>query len=82
MMSESIQKLLGPMKPCLQTYIKEAKIMFLHHVIKNDLDGEEMEVECLIPPFSSNITLLERCNQDWATLLHEIKDNESAAEEE
>ena len=78
----SIQRLLGPIKTCLQTYIKEAKIMFLHHVTKTDLDEEEIKVEDLIPPFLSNIMLLERCNQDWATLLHEIKGKESAAEEE
>ena len=56
--------------------------MFLHHVTKTDLDEEEIKVEDLIPPFLSNIMLLERCNQDWATLLHEIKGKESAAEEE
>ena len=55
--------------------------MFPLLVNEADLDREETELEDLIHRFSSNIALLERCNQEWTTLLHEMKGEERAAEE-
>ena len=50
-------------------------------VNKANLDREEIEMEDLIHRFSLNIALLERCNQEWTTLLHEMKGEEMAAKE-
>ena len=55
--------------------------MFLLPMNEADLDREETEIEHLIHQFSSNIVLLERCNQEWNTLLHGMKGEERAAEE-
>ena len=55
--------------------------MFPLPVNEADLDREETEIEDLIHRFSSNIALLERCNQEWTTLLHGMKGEERAAEE-
>ena len=75
-MSGPICRLLGPTKSQLQTYIAKAKTIFSLPVNDKDLDKEETDLEDLIHRFSSNITLLERCNQDWATLLHGLKGKE------
>ena len=80
-MSGSIRRLLGPTKVQLQTYIKKVKTMFPLPVNEADLDREETEIEDLLHQFSSNIVLLERCNQEWTTLLHGMKGEERAAKE-
>ena len=50
--------------------------MFLLPMNEADLDREETEIEHLIHQFSSNIVLLERCNQEWNTLLRRMKGEE------
>ena len=80
-MSGPIRRLLGPTKSRLQTYIAKAKMIFSLPVNNKDLYKEETDLEDLIHRFSSNITLLERCNQDWVTLLHSLKGEEKKAEE-
>jgi len=65
-----IKRLLGPIKARLQGYIKKAKTILERAVDEINLDREETELDDLIHQFSSNITLLERCNQEWTTLVN------------
>ena len=83
-MSGPIRRLLGPTKARLQGYIKIANTILERPVNETDLDKEETELEDLIHRFSTNITLLERCNQEWTTLvsLMETGDEKTAEEKE
>ena len=47
----------------------------------SDLEKEEVELEDIIQRLSTNITLLERCNKEWTTLLNELKDDAKLKEE-
>ena len=82
-MSGPIRRLLGPTKARLQVYVKMGKSILERPVDNSDLDKEEMELNDLIHRFSTNITLLERCNQEWTMLLNvmESDSEEKAAEE-
>lgn len=69
-MSGPIRKLLGPTKARLQTYIPKAqKILQVPINELTDLDVEEMEIEELINTICMNVSLLERCNDEWIKLL-------------
>ena len=75
-MSRPIRRLLGPTKACLQGYIKQASTLFKVPINESDLDKEETQLEDLIQRLSTNITLLERCNKEWTTLLTELPKGE------
>ena len=80
-MSGPIRRLLGPTKARLQGYIKKVKLVFSTPIDESDLDTEETTIEDLLQRISTNITLLERCNDDWMKLLKELKGDEKAVEE-
>ena len=70
-MSGPIRHLLGP-----------TRTIFMTPITVSDLEAAESELEDLIQRFSTNISLLERCNKDWITLLSELpKGEEKTAEE-
>ena len=81
-MSGPIRRLLGPTKARLQSYIKKAKTILERPVDETDLDQEETEVDDLIHRFSTNIALLERCNQEWTTLVNVMKAGDEKETEE
>ena len=70
-MSGPIRCLLGPTQACLQ----QARTLFKVPINESDLDKEETQLEDLIQRLSTNITLLERCNKEWTTLLAELQKN-------
>ena len=81
-MSGPIRRLLGPTKARLQGYIKQAKTIFSLPIDVSDLEKEETDLEDLIQRLSTNISLLERCNKEWTTLLNELlKGDDKVAEE-
>ena len=69
------------MKARLQGYIKQARTLFMIPINVSDLEREEVELEDLIQRLLTNITLLERCNKEWTTLLNELKDDSKLKEE-
>ena len=66
-MSGPIRKLLGPTKAQLQGYLKDSKLIFASSIDEN-LDEEEL-VEDLLQRLSTNVALLEKCNDEWKSLL-------------
>ena len=67
-MSGPIRKLLGPTKARLQGYLKDSKVIFASPISEN-LDEEEELVEDLLQRLSTNVALLEKCNDEWKSLL-------------
>jgi len=81
-MSGPIRRLLGPTKARLQTYIPKAqKILQVPINELTDLDAEEMEIEELINRICTNLSLLERCNDDWIKLLKELDGEQKEKED-
>ena len=81
-MSGPIRRPLGPMKAHLQGYFKQARTLFMVPINESDLDKEVTQLEDLIQRLSTNITLLERCNKEWSTLLTEFPKGEEKMVEE
>ena len=48
---------------------------------ETQLDEEESEAEDFANRISTNIALLEKCNNDWLNILKELKDNAKVTEE-
>jgi len=71
-MSGPIRKLLGPTKARIQGYIKNAGILLTASIDK-DLEMEEMAIEDLAQRLETNVASLERCNNEWKTLLKDLK---------
>jgi len=67
-MSGPICKLLGPTKVRLQGYLKDSKLIFASPLGEN-LDKEEELIEDLLQRLTTNVALLERCNDEWKSLL-------------
>ena len=49
--------------------------------LETALDEEESEAEDFANRISTNITLLEKCNNDWSNILKELKDDAKVTEE-
>ena len=49
--------------------------------VETQLDEEEGEAEDFANRFSTNIALIEKCNNDWSNILKELKDDEKVIEE-
>ena len=81
-MSGPIRKLLGPTKARLQGYLKDSKLIFASPVSEN-LDEEEELIEDLLQRLSTNVALVEKCNDEWKSLLgsKDLKDDSKTVEE-
>jgi len=79
-MSGPIQKLIGPAKFHVHRAIEEANA-FLETKLNGDLDKEEMDAESLINRLTTNISMLERCNKDWTSVMKDLKGEAKAANE-
>ena len=79
-MSGSIRKLIGPAKTRLQRYVEEASSVFSTGVEEKTLEEDEIRVE-VIARINSNVSLLERCNRDWSSLLKDLKNEDWSKEE-
>ena len=79
-MSGAIRKLLGPAKSRLLGYIAEAEKL-LSLPIQSETIEDEMNTDDLIERMNNNISILERCNRDWVSLLKGLKGEEKTAEE-
>ena len=80
-MSEPLSKLVGLAKSCLQWYTEAANDPLEKKLNKLELDKVESDTEDFINRLSSNITILERCNKDWSTLLKETKGDAKVIED-
>ena len=74
-MSGPIQKLIGPVvKVRLQCYVEELSSLLSSIVEEKTAGEDEIRVEEVIAHINTNISLLERCNRDWAGLLMDLKE--------
>ena len=80
-MSGPIRKLLEPTKAQLQGYLQDSKLILASSIGEN-LDEEEL-VEDLLQRLSTNVALLEKCNDEWKSLLDskDLKGDLKAVEE-
>ena len=80
-MSGPIRRLIGPAKSPLLKYIETANGVMERKPVETQLDEEESEAEDFANRISTNIALLEKCNNDWSNILKELKDDEKVTEE-
>ena len=80
-MSGPIRKLIGPTKARLLRYTRDVEELLLARINDKHIEEEEINVEELIDRFSTNISILERCNHDWVSLLREMHGEAEDAEE-
>ena len=80
-MSGPIRKLIGPAKTRLQRYVEEANTLLSSTVEEKTVMEDEPRVEEVITRINTNVSLLERCNRDWANLLKDLKSEERGKEE-
>ena len=69
-MSDLIRKLIGPAKMLVQRYMEEAFSPLSSTVEENTVTENELRVEEVIAHINTNISLLERCSRDWASILY------------
>ena len=80
-MSGPIRKLVGPAKSRLLKYIETANGLMERRLLETALDEKESEAEDFANRISTNIALLEKCNNDWSNILKELKDDAKVTEE-
>ena len=80
-MSGPIKKLIGPAKARLQRYIEEASSLLVLRIEEKSSEEDEIRVEEVIAHINTNVSLLERCNRDWSSLLKDLKSEERSKEE-
>jgi len=80
-MSGSLQKLIEPAKGWLQRYIEEAWGILLSAIDEKMIDELETQLEETIRRVNMGVSLLERCNRDWASLLKDLKGDKKVKEE-
>jgi len=81
-MSGSLRKLLGPSKARLKKYIKKAEQLLSLPVEEKTMEEEEEVIEDLVERMNNNISVVERCINDWMTLLWSLKEEAKVTEEE
>ena len=81
-MSGPIRKLLVPTKKRLFDYFKDVKKFMGSPINKEAIEDEEATVEEYVERISNNVLFLEKCNQEWATLLKEVKGERKVTEEQ
>ena len=77
-MSGPVHKLLGPTKTCLQSYVKNSRVIFMTPINDKNLEKEETEIEDLVHRVDTNMALLERCNSEWKVLQRELEGDSKA----
>ena len=80
-MSGPIKKLIGPAKARLQRYIEEVSSLLVLRIEEKSSEEDEICVEEVIARINTNVSLLERCNRDWSSLLKDLKSEECSKEE-
>ena len=80
-MSGPIRKLIGPAKTRLQHYVEEASSLLSSGVEEKILEDDEIRVEEVIARININVSLLERCNRNWSSLLKDLKNEDRSKEE-
>ena len=80
-MSGPIRTLLGPTRSRLQDCLKRAKLVFSAPIDEANLEEEETATDDIFQRITTNVSLLERCNDNWVTLLRELKGEEKTIEE-
>jgi len=80
-LSGAICKLIGPAKARLLRYLQDAETLLSAPISDKEIEEEELRVKELIDRFSTNISILERCNHDWVLLLKETQGETKTAEE-
>ena len=68
-MSGPLRKLLGPSKARLKRYIEEAERLLAQSLEGKTMEEEEESIEGLIERMNNNVSVVKRCNDDWASLL-------------
>lgn len=81
-MSGSLRKLLGPSKARLKKYIEEAEQLLSLPVEEKTIEEEEEVIEDLVERMNNNVSVVERCINDWTTLLRGLKGEAKVTEEE
>ena len=81
-MSGPLRKLLGPSKARLKQYIEEAERLLAQSLEGKTMEEEEESIEGLIERMNNNVSVVKRCNDDWASLLKTLKGEAKVAEEE
>jgi len=71
-MSGLLWKLLGPSKARLKKYIKEAEQLLSLSVEEKTMEEEEEVIEDLVERMNNNVSVVERCINDWMTLLRSV----------
>ena len=73
--------LIGPVKGRLHRYMEEASAILSSPVEEKTIEELEFQVEEIIKRVNTSVSLIERCNRDWANLLRDVKDEEKVKEE-
>ena len=72
-MSGPLWKHLGPAKAQLQRYIKETEQLISKPFEGGTMEEEELTLEDLIECMNNNVSVIERCNANWTSLLKDLK---------
>ena len=72
-MSGPIHKLIGLAKTRLLRYIVEPEKIFSLPIQTEIIEDEEINTEDLIECMNNNVSILERCNQEWDSLLKDME---------
>ena len=81
-MSGPLRRLIGPAKGRVQRYIGEASSILSSPIEERTIDDLEVQVEETIRHVNTNISLSERCNCNWASLLKDLGGDEKVKEEQ
>ena len=65
----------------MQHYIEEASAILSSPVEEKTIEELEFQVEEIIKPVNMSVSLIERCNHDWANLMKDVKGEEMVKEE-
>ena len=79
-MSGPIRKLIGPTKTRALGYIQEAGAALALPLDDDTLDESENTCEDLFNRLTRCVTLLEKCNSDWTSLLKTVQGDEEERE--
>jgi len=74
--------LIGPAKGQLRHYIEEASGILLSVIEEKTIEELETQIEEAIRHLNTSISLLERCNRNWANLVKDLKGDEKVKEKE
>ena len=72
-MSGPIRKLLGPAKAQLQGYLENTEMFIVLPINEEDVENEGAPIEEYVECIHNNVTIPERCDCEWGTLLSKLK---------